>query len=64
MDDRATLAAIRLFNRTGSMSAGALMPPSKIEPGDRLTIEVDGLKVWDDGRVTFSLFRSRDRNAS
>lgn len=32
------------------------MPPPKIEPGDRLTIEVDGLKVWDDGRVTFSLF--------
>lgn len=40
------------------------MPPSKIEPGDRLTIEVDVLKVWDDGRVTFPLFRSRDRKAS
>lgn len=40
------------------------MPPPKIEPGDRLTIEVDGLKKWDDGRLTFSLFRSRDRKAS
>ncbi|TIS34147.1 hypothetical protein [Mesorhizobium sp.] len=32
------------------------MPPPKIEPGDRLTIEVDGLMVWDNGRVIFSLF--------
>ncbi|RWD09555.1 hypothetical protein [Mesorhizobium sp.] len=32
------------------------MPPPKIEPGDRLTIEVDGLKKWHDGRLTFSLF--------
>lgn len=40
------------------------MPPPKIEPGDRLTIEVDGLRVWDDDGVTFALFRSRDRKAS
>lgn len=40
------------------------MLPPKIEPGDRLTIEVDALRVWDNGRVTFSLFRSRDRKAS
>ncbi|RWA84942.1 hypothetical protein [Mesorhizobium sp.] len=68
MDDRETLAAIRLFNRTGSVCRcyllHTLMPPSKSEPGDRLTIEVDVLKVWDDGRVIFPLFRSRDRKAS
>lgn len=40
------------------------MLPPKIEPGDRLTIEVDGLKAWDNGRETFSLFRSWDRKAS
>lgn len=32
------------------------MPPPKIEPGDRLTIEADGLMAWDNGRVIFSLF--------
>ncbi|RWB39709.1 MAG: hypothetical protein EOQ46_26055 [Mesorhizobium sp.] len=32
------------------------MPPPNIEPGDRLTIEVDGLMAWDNGRVIFSLF--------
>ncbi|TIQ13024.1 MAG: hypothetical protein E5X57_10405 [Mesorhizobium sp.] len=32
------------------------MPLSKIDPGDRLTIGVDVVKTWDDGRVTFSLF--------
>lgn len=39
------------------------MPPLKIGPVDRLTI-VDVAKVWDDSRVTFALFRSRDRWAS
>lgn len=37
------------------------MPSPKIGPGDHLTM-VDVAKVWDDGRVTFALFRSRDRN--
>lgn len=40
------------------------MPHSKIEPGDRLTIEVDVQKVCGGGRVTFSLSRLRDRKAS
>lgn len=39
------------------------MPRPKIRPGDRLTIVIVA-KVWDDGRVTFALFRSQDRKAS
>lgn len=40
------------------------MPSPKIVQGDRLSIDVDVLKVRDDARVTFALFRSRDRKAS
>lgn len=35
--------------------------PRKMDPGDCLTIEIEVLETWDDGRVTFSLLGRTDK---
>ena len=60
MDDRQTLIMLRPLNQTvpcsPMSSARSMMPPRKIDKGDKRTLEIEVLSAWADGTVTFSLF--------